>query len=188
MSLQKIIDRLETEKLTKIKEIRDKKEKEFEIFVTKKNKELEDWKESQEKRLEERMKSEESTVFSQLKLRYNSEKAKIEVEIIRNLKVLLIEKIKKLSVSDYTGLWDKFIKSENIIGAEVLLTKNENNLDINYLCKKYNLKVKEERIEGMGGFILCKENIIVDLTLDTLVDEIINENILDIAQILRGEG
>lgn len=188
MSLQKIIERLEAEKLVRIREIRDKKEKEYEAFVAKKNKELEEWKKWQEKKLDEKLRSEENTVFSQLKLRYNSEKAKIEVEVIKDLKSLLIEKIKKLSVDEYTKLWETFIKDEDITGAEMLLSKGENNLDVNYFCKNYGLKVKEEKVEGIGGFILYKDNIVIDLTLDTLVDEIINHNILDIAQILCGEG
>lgn len=188
MSLQKIIEKLESEKLVRIRDIREKKEREYEAFVMKKNKELEEWKKWQEKRLDEKLKSEENTVFSQLKLRYNSEKAKIEVEIIKNLKDLLIEKIKKLTVREYTRLWEKFIEGEDITGADMVLSKGESNLDVDYFCNKYGLKLKEEKVEGVGGFVLYKENIVIDLTLDTLVDEIINHNILDIAQILRGEG
>ncbi|MFN3699533.1 MAG: V-type proton ATPase subunit E, partial [Dictyoglomus sp.] len=67
------------------------------------------------------------------------------------------------------------------------MTKNEDKLDINYFYNKYKLKIKDEKIDGVGGFIINKENIVIDLTLDNLVNELVNENILEIAQILRGE-
>lgn len=187
MSLQKIVERLEAEKRNKIEEIRKKKEKEFNEFVLKKEKEFEEWKELQKKKFEEKLTREESTALSQLRLKYNSEKARVEAEVIAKVKDRLIQKMKGLSKEDYIKIWDNILKTENLDNAEIIMTKNENKLDINYFYNKYKLKIKDEKIDGVGGFIINKENIVIDLTLDNLVNELVNENILEIAQILRGE-
>jgi len=187
MSLEKVLERLEKEKEFKIEELRKKKEKEFAEFVAKKEKEFEEWKEQIRRELKNRLKKEEETLISQVKLKYLTESAKVETDVIYNLKTELLKKIKELSKDKYTDIWRSILSKENINGGYILLAKGENNLDVEALSKEFNLIPKEERVEGMGGFLIEKGNVIIDLTLDTMLEELVNNNILDIAKILRGE-
>uniref|UniRef100_A0A7C3RR04 V-type proton ATPase subunit E n=1 Tax=Dictyoglomus thermophilum TaxID=14 RepID=A0A7C3RR04_DICTH len=187
MSIEKVLERLEKEKEFKIEELREKKEKEFTDFVTKKEKEFEEWKEQIKRELENRLKKEEETLTSQIKLKYLTESAKIETEVVYNLKSELLKRVKKLSKDKYTDIWRSILLREKINEGSILLTKGEDSLDIETLSKEFNLILREERVEGMGGFIIEKGNVIIDLTLDTILEELVNNNILDIAKILRGE-
>ncbi len=187
MALEKIIEKLENEKKVKIEEIREKREKEYKDFVAKKEKELEEWKEQRRKNLKESLNREESTLLSQLRLKYNTEKARIEVETINRVKLLLLEKIKSLSNELYNRIWDSFVEKESVKGGEIILAKGEDKIDVDHFCKKYGLVLGKGRVEGKGGFVIQKDNLVVDLTIDTIVEELVNKNILEIAQILRGE-
>lgn len=187
MSLEKIVEKLETEKRTKIEEIKNKKEKEFQEFVAKKEKELEEWKEKQKRNLKEKFNREENTLISQLKLKYNTEKLRIESEAIAKVKKLVLDRLKNSSKEVYNRIWENLLARESIKGGEIILTKNEDKIDVDYFCKKYGLTLSKDRIEGNGGFIIQKDNLVIDLAIDTIIEELINKNILEIAQFLRGE-
>ncbi|MCX7719870.1 MAG: V-type proton ATPase subunit E [Dictyoglomus thermophilum] len=187
MSLERIVERLETEKRTKIEEIKNKKEKEFQEFVAKKEKELEEWKEKQKRSLKEKLNREENTLAAQLKLKYNAEKLRIESDAIAKVKNLVLERLKSSSNEVYNKIWENLLERESIKSGEMILTKNEDKIDVDYFCKKYSLTLSKDRIEGNGGFVIQKDNLVIDLTVDTIIEELVNKNILEIAQILHGE-
>lgn len=187
MSLEKIVEKLETEKRIKLEEFKEKKDKEYQDFVAKKEKELEEWKEKQKRNLKEKLNREENTLVSQLKLKHNAEKLRIESEAIAKVKNLVLERLKNSSNEIYNKVWENLLDRESIKGGEIILTKNENKIDVDYFRKKYGLTLSEDRIEGNGGFIIQKDNLVIDLTIDTIMEELVNKNILEIAQILRGE-
>ncbi|MGB9858205.1 MAG: V-type proton ATPase subunit E [Dictyoglomaceae bacterium] len=186
MSIEKIIEKLEKEKEEKILEIKSKVEKELEKFLEKRRKELEAWKEEKKRRLEESLLDEENISLAKKRLKFKEEITLLENEMILKLKDDILNRFLSLDKNEYQRFWEKILEKGEIKGAEIILANGENKLNVPELCKKYGLIYKEEKYEGKAGFMLKKENLIIDLTLENIIEEKINNYLLDVARILRG--
>ncbi len=188
MGLEKIIERLDKEREEKILEIKTKAERELEKILEKKKKELELWKEERIKRLEETLSNEESIVLAKKRLKFKDEISALENEMILKLREDILNKFLSLNTLEYQKFWKKMLDKEGIKSGEIILAKGEQKLDIKDLCDEYNLVYKGEKYEGRAGFMVKIGNTILDLTLESIIDEEINKYILDLARILRGES
>lgn len=186
MGVEKIVERLEREKEEKILEIKTKAEKELEKVLEKKKRELENWKEKKKKRLEEALLDEENITLAKKRLKFKEEITLLENEIVLRLKEDVLKKFLSLDKNEYQRFWEKVLEKEGISSCEIILAKGEEKLDVSELCKKYNLTYKDEKYEGEAGFMLKKDNLIIDLTLENIIEEKVNKYILELAKILRG--
>ncbi|MEN3009196.1 V-type proton ATPase subunit E [Pseudothermotoga sp.] len=187
MSLQKILEKLEHEKAERIRQIEQEYEKKFEKLAQIEKEKFNAWKEEKLKKFEQTIAAEEYAVLSKERLFFKSEMTRIENEAIELVKRKLIETLLNLPKDTYTSIWEELIEKENLSGARLILAKGESKLDFEKLKKKYNLFVAEEKVDGEGGFVAEKGQFLLDLTLDTLVKEAIENNLSQIARILRGE-
>lgn len=187
MGVEKIVERLEKEKEEKILEIKTKAEKELEKILEKRKRELEIWKEEIKKRMEDALQNEENIALAKKRLKFKEEISSLENQIISKLKEEILNKFLSLKKEEYQRFWEKFLIKEDIESGEIILAKGEEKLDIKGLCEKFKLFYKGERYEGKAGFMIKKGNIIMDLTLESIIEEKVNEYILDLARILRGD-
>jgi len=186
MSVENIIKRLEEEKEEKISEIKDKVQKELEKYKEKRIKETEEWKQGTKKKLEEDIAREESIEIAKKNLEFKEKIASLENMAIEKLKNEIFNRFLALEKEEYQRFWERMLEKMEIKGGELVLARNENKLDVSSLCKKFNLTFNNRRYDAKLGFIIEKENVVFDLTLEELIENIINENLLDIAKILRG--
>lgn len=187
MGVEKIIERLDKEREEKILEIKTKTERELEKILEKRKKELELWKEERIKRLEETLLNEESIALAKKRLKFKDEISALENEMILKLREDILNKFLSLNNHEYQRFWEKMLDKEGINSGEIILAKGEERLNIKDLCDKYNLTYKGEVYEGRAGFMVKIENTILDLTLESIIDEKVNKYILDLARMLRGE-
>lgn len=187
MSLQKILERLEHEKIERIKKIEEEFEKKFQELSRAEKEKFNTWKEEKLKKFEQTVAAEEYAVLSKERLLFKNELTKIENEVLEIVKQKLLEAILNLPGNIYTSTWEKLIEKEDLLEAKLILAKGESKLDLEKLKKKYKLSVAEEKVEGRGGFVAEKGQFLIDLTLDTLVNEVVENNLSQIAKILRGE-
>ncbi|HBT40064.1 MAG: V-type proton ATPase subunit E [Thermotoga sp. 50_1627] len=188
MSLQRILERLEREKTERIKQIEEEYEKKFQELAKAEREKFNAWKEEQLKKLEHTIADEEYAILSKERLFFKNELTKIENEVLEQMKQKLIDAILNLPNDAYTRIWEKLVERENLSEARIMLARGESKLDIDELSRKYNLSVAEQNVEARGGFVAEKEQFVIDLTLDTLVNEIVENNLAQIAKILRGEA
>jgi len=186
MGIEKIIERLEKEKEEKIHEIKSRSEKELEKYLEKKKKELENLKEEKRRKLEDILLNEENIELAKIRLKLKEKIAILENEMISRLKKDILNKFLSLNNNEYQRFWEKILEKERIDSYEIILAKGEEKLDVLDLCKKYNLTYNNQRYEGKAGFMLKKGNLIIDLTLENIIEEKVNEYLLDLAKILRG--
>jgi len=188
MSLQRILERLEREKVERIKQIEEEYEKKFQELAKVEREKFNSWKEEQLKKMEQTIADEEYAILSKERLFFKNELTKIENEVLEQVKQKLIDAVLNLPNDAYTRIWEKLVERENLSEARITLAKGESKLDIEKLSRKYNLSVAEQKIEAKGGFVAEKERFVIDLTLDTLVNETVENNLSQIAKILRGEA
>jgi V/A-type H+-transporting ATPase subunit E len=188
MSLQRILERLEREKAERIRQIEEEYEKKFQELAKVERDKFNVWKEEQLKKLEQTIANEEYAILSRERLFFKSELTKIENEILEQVKQKLIDAIVNLPNDVYTRIWERLVEREGLSEARITLAKGESKLDLERLKRKYNLSVAEHKIEAKGGFMAEKEQFVIDLTLDTLVNENVENNLSQIAKILRGEA
>ncbi|MCX7845995.1 MAG: V-type proton ATPase subunit E [Dictyoglomaceae bacterium] len=186
MGIEKILERLEKEKEEKILEIKTKAEKELERILEKRKKELELWKEERKKRIEEDLLNEENISLAKKRLKFKEELSFLENEMISRLKIDILNKFLSLNKEEYQKFWEKILSKEEIESGEIILARGEEKLDIRSLCERFKLVYKGERYEGRAGFMIKKGNIIIDLTLESIIEEKVKEYILELAKILRG--
>ncbi|KAF2958987.1 hypothetical protein AS159_04830 [Thermotoga sp. Ku-13t] len=188
MSLQKILERLEREKVERIKQTQEEYEKKFQELAKIEMDKFNAWKEEQTKILEQTIAAEEYAVLSKERLWFKNELTKIENEAVEQVKQKLIEAVSKLPGDVYTSIWEKLIEKEGLFEAKIILAKNESKLDLERLIHKYKLSIADEKIDAKGGFVAEKGQFVIDLTLDTLINELVENNLSQIARILRGEA
>lgn len=188
MSLQRIFERLEREKVERIKQIEEEYEKKFQELVKVERNKFDVWKEERLKKLEQMLADEEYTILSKERLFFNSELTRIENEAVEKLKKKMIETVLGLPNGTYTRIWEKIIEKEGLFDASIILATNESKLNVETLTRKYRLSISEKKIAASGGFVAEKGQFVIDLTLDTLVNETVENNLSQIAKILRGEA
>ncbi len=162
--------KVEKETSTKIKEIKDKA-----------NKEASDIEKKGADRAREAGETERERILSRIRMELSSRKLDKKNEIIEKLKNNVSEEMKKLKWDDYKKLVKELILSACVDGDEEIITGTLHNDRVKELIKelnnekKYDFKISEDKGNFEVGIVLFKGKRRVNATLPVLLEEAFGE-------------